>query len=328
MEWPSRIHLDQTTIELEHVLKAEPTMGQAYAVSQQSFLFKQRIKMINGHFRNLNWRYLPYITIEITIEITILCLNHNSLEGMRVGAGVYDDQSRASLYRLVFNLGWPLAPEVLNVSAHTAQGRPWDHKTPGPQSQPQPRANPEKTRRRGPGQQQREAAQGEEVPRWCGVRILLERAAEYECAVATPGVIQHVPRVPRQRWCSEALCFMPEAGDKSRMELGAALFNFPVLQAEADSECAAQREWQDWQEKRQEGREPDSDQDSLFGSTCSCFLEFLQWCRHPSPCQLFHIPWPHGQEIELAVESPFIYKLVDKPIHYNYIFHEAIIHQL
>ena len=97
--------MDQTTIELEHVLKAEPTMGQAYAVSQQSFLFKQRIKIINGHFRNLNWRYLPYINSEITIEITILCLNHNSLEGMRVGAGVYDDQSRASLYRLVFNLG-------------------------------------------------------------------------------------------------------------------------------------------------------------------------------------------------------------------------------
>ena len=39
-------------------------------------------------------------------------------------------------------------------------------------------------------------------------RILWERAAKYECAVATPGVIQHVPRVPRQRWCSEAMCFM------------------------------------------------------------------------------------------------------------------------
>ena len=39
------------------------------------------------------------------------------------------------------------------------------------------------------------------------------------------------------------------------------------------------------------------------GSTCSCFLEFLQWCRHVSPRQLFHIPWPHGQEIELAVEA-------------------------
>ena len=34
-----------------------------------------------------------------------------------------------------------------------------------------------------------------------------------------------------------------------------------------------------------------------------CFLEFLQWCRHVPPCQLFHIPWPHGQEIELAVEA-------------------------
>ena len=36
-------HLDQTTIDTDHVLKAEPATGRAYVVSQKSFLFKQKV---------------------------------------------------------------------------------------------------------------------------------------------------------------------------------------------------------------------------------------------------------------------------------------------